>query len=105
MARRKVFDLLILGGLFLCLVFCLVFGNPLGGPLDEVRYGRIQDGMTRRQVEDVLGGPPDTAHLAYVRAVDGGAIYEATWSGNVYQIQVQFDDHGIVVGKRMGEAR
>jgi hypothetical protein len=98
MTRRKVvIGLLLLGGL----CCCLVFGNPLGEPIDEASYGLIADGMTRRQVDHILGGPPFTEHLAYVRAGGGGAIYEATWSGNVHLIQVLFDDHGIVVGKRL----
>ena len=103
MARRKVvIGFLLLGGLCCCLVFCLIFGNPLGVPIDQARYCLIEKGMTRQQVEYIFGGPAHTERLAYVRLSGGGSdIYEATWSGNVYQIEVSFDDHGIVVGKRL----
>jgi hypothetical protein len=78
--------------------------------IDREHYDRIKLGMSRAEVEAVLGGPPGdftTEDVTY-KAPDGDlAIFNGPheyWAGNDGDIWVAFDEQGDVQRRAFGDA-
>ena len=71
--------------------------------IDRDHSGRIKEGVSRAEVEDILGGPPGyfstetvfTCVHAPPPVLAGGDRWE-TWIGNDGEINVVFDEQGAV---------
>jgi hypothetical protein len=78
------------------------------GPTSEA-YRQVQAGMTEVEVERVLGMPPgdySTAPTEFLHIYTGGsgiikrkATSILTWTGNDLEVDVYFDQNGLVIGK------
>ncbi len=76
-----------------------VFRGVEDGRPDEAHFKRVKEGMSRAEVEELLGGPPFAQHVSFV-SIGRGKISTATWSGPGHYLHVQFDEEGVVVRKQ-----
>jgi hypothetical protein len=73
-----------------------------GRLIDQEHCDRIKDGMSRAEVEDILGGPPGdftTEAVVYflpLRRFGCDGVWVASWNGNSGRVLVQFDGQGAV---------
>jgi outer membrane protein assembly factor BamE (lipoprotein component of BamABCDE complex) len=81
---------------------------PRESAITEENIARIQPGMTRAEVEAVLGGPArdETGGRRMAFYIDGDGWFEPNpdeWIGDEWVVTVNFD-HGRVSGKREGQS-
>jgi hypothetical protein len=78
--------------------------------IDQEHYDRIKLGMSRAEVEAVLGGPPGdfaTEDVSYGVTDSDLAIFKGPyeyWAGNDGDIWVAFDEQGDVRRRAFGDA-
>lgn len=78
-----------------CLLAAIV--SSCGSKISEKNYERIQDGMTREEVESILGMPTDTKSVGF----GGFSGSHATWkAADGTTIMIQFVN-GKVVSKQL----
>ena len=116
------------------IVICLLMGTPIvgamlmyqlrdRGPVPLHRFNEIHDGMTRGDVQALLGCPPGnyaTRKVIYRRVGDDGNItlgqFAQNWDGSGFEnesfwasdhglISVTFDKNGAVCDKALWQSR
>ncbi len=73
--------------------------------IDQEHCDRIKEGMSRAEVEAILGGPPGdfaTKRMHYAVVYIDGTPLDKRWYGNEGVIEVQFD-YGGKVGRALFE--
>jgi len=75
---------------------------PRPSPVTFTNYERISTGMTRAEVEQILGGPPGDYRTRPVLTLlpSGGGLRWAVWQGNEGTAEVSFDRSGSVILRR-----
>ena len=66
-----------------------------GRPIDWEHFERIKAGMSRAEVEAILGGPPGDYHTENIFYCSFGVTFEGRfewWSGNEGAILIRFDE-------------
>jgi hypothetical protein len=63
---------------------------PLRPGVTEVNVGRVKVGMTPKEVEAILGGPPTSGRIAN----PGELEVQHSWSGDTGWAEVWFDRYG-----------
>jgi hypothetical protein len=86
---------------------------PWHCPVNRAAFERIEKGMTRAQVEAILGGPcgnyrtrPFPKNQSWVLPSSGPILFYQSWepwAGDEVVVHVCFDDEGIVELKVIGE--
>ena len=116
MKNRRVWKLLLAFGAGLAALAVLGHALSLRPGVTQANYERIREGMTLREVENLLGGPPGN----YSRIPDKEAglwtidpsrpdlnrqffIGREVWIGNELAVAVWFDDQGGVTRKESYE--
>ena len=77
-----------------------------GRLIDWDNFDRIDVGMTRQEVESILGGPPGdftTRRMLFFSARTGRAASWELWAADRGQIEVEFDEADIVQAKYFAE--
>jgi outer membrane protein assembly factor BamE (lipoprotein component of BamABCDE complex) len=100
MKRRR---LLVLAGVVLAAAVLVPAGLELhayrqkgarGRPIDWEHFERIKEGMSRAEVEALLGGPPGDYHTENIFYCSFGVTLDGQferWSGNEGAILIRFD--------------
>src|SRR5262245_30022210 len=116
MKNRRFWILLLAVGAGLAVLPILWYAFSLRSGVTQANYERIRDGMTLREVANLLGGPPGN----YSRIPDKEAglwtidpsrpdlnrqffIGREVWIGNELAVAVWFDDQGRVARKESYE--
>src|SRR5262245_45130739 len=121
---RNVFAGVLAGAIFISLV-CVVVSLPWNSqPIGPENYNRIGLGMSREEIEKIIGMPPgiytthpmSVGHAVTAEGPWGGLISEigrprstiqkergpkgrvSKWWGEHYAIEVAFDEQGLAVG-------
>ena len=112
MNKRRLLTLMTIGVLALLACAALLFLLPKPIDVTEASCGRIQPGMTRTEVEAILGGPPgdyETGKRGIVldRYGNGVLMEEGRmeeWGGDEGFLQIGFDENDSVLWTRFVSA-
>jgi hypothetical protein len=101
---KNQFKIFIVIFLFLIVMgFILLWGIVSKGRINNESYEKIKFGMTRLEVEQILGGPPEKIKpnliglggtLGSTDIMENGEV----WTGNKFKLFVRFDKNGEVSG-------
>jgi hypothetical protein len=97
---------LALTGIVLATIACVTVVWLRSSGITEDAYQRIQVGMTRKQVEGVLGGPArnesgnDLANL-HVSSYSSSPLFPERWWGPDIGISITFDAQDRVIAKEL----
>ena len=86
--------------------------RPTVPGITEENFDRIKEGISRAEVESILGGPPgdyttgptitaDSVGGPLLRQASGPEILSAQWTSDTAIVWVLFDTSGLVVAKRL----
>jgi hypothetical protein len=103
MRRRRlllVAGVLACGGALLC--GGVLLSLPQSDPITEANYWRIQNGMTKGEVEAFLGEPVFESNASLIVSVGGKDVVASgwTWIGERHQLVVYYDEAGVVRHKQ-----
>ena len=105
MTRRRRRLLWLAGGVLVVFLSPYVFWHPRR--LNHAGFEHVQNGMTRAEVERLMGGPPGIYYPTHLGAGAGMTCEgydipdaaEALWYDDKQRYEIWFDDSGRVVGK------
>jgi hypothetical protein len=84
------------GMMFLCMAICLVLVGCGGGKVTSENFMKIQNGMTEKQVTDILGSPTESKDVDF----GGAKVKESIWKSGNSSIEIRYDKDGKVAGQK-----
>lgn len=85
-----------LGMLLLGVALCVIVGCG-GSKVTSENFMKIKNGMTKSEVEGILGSPTKTEDID---APTGGKVKESTWTSGSNSVQIRYDKNDKVEAQK-----